>query len=60
MPNASNTYDTYWVYIMTNRSNTLDVGMTNNLACRVWQHRTGRLEGFAATYNIDRLIYAEP
>lgn len=51
---------TYWVYIMTNRSDTLYVGMTNNLARRVWQHRTGRMEGFAATYRIDRLIYAEP
>ena len=50
---------TYWVYIMTNRSDTLYVGMTNNLARRVWQHRTGRMEGFAATYRIDRLIYAE-
>ena len=45
---------------MTNRSDALYIGMTNNLARRVWQHRTGRMEGFAATYRIDRLIYAEP
>ncbi len=57
MPNSSET--SYWVYIMTNRSDTLYIGMTNNLARRVWQHRTGRVEGFAATYRIDRLIYAE-
>ncbi|MBL8126408.1 MAG: GIY-YIG nuclease family protein [Chloroflexia bacterium] len=44
---------------MTNRSDTLYIGMTNNLARRIWQHRVGTVEGFAATYRIDRLIYAE-
>ena len=51
---------TYWVYIMTNRSGTLYIGMTNNLMRRVQDHRQGRIEGFTATYKITRLIYAEP
>jgi putative endonuclease len=57
MPGSSDS--SYWVYIMTNRSDTLYIGMTNNLARRIWQHRVGNVEGFAATYRIDRLIYAE-
>jgi putative endonuclease len=50
---------TYWVYIMTNRSDTLYIGMTNNIARRIWQHGTGRVEGFAATYRIDQLVFVE-
>lgn len=57
MPNSS--VSSYWVYIMTNRSDTLYIGMTNNLPRRIWQHRVGNVEGFAATYRIDRSIYAE-
>ena len=51
---------TYWVYIMTNRSGTLYIGMTNNLIRRVQEHREGRVEGFTAHYKITRLIHAEP
>lgn len=50
----------YWVYIMTNKSGTLYIGMTNNLARRVWQHQQGTVEGFTATYRITKLIHAEP
>ena len=50
---------TYWVYIMTNRSETLYIGMTNNLMRRVQEHRLGQVAGFTAQYKITRLIYAE-
>jgi len=40
-----------WVYIMTNRPNgTLYVGVTSNLARRVWEHREGVTEGFTKRY----------
>jgi len=50
-----------WVYIMTNRRNgTLYTGVTSNLAARVWQHRTGAVDGFTRRYGLKRLVYAEP
>jgi putative endonuclease len=50
---------TYYVYIMTNQSRTLYVGFTNNIRERVWQHKTGVVEGFTSRYNIDKLVYVE-
>ncbi len=51
---------TYWVYILTNRSGTLYVGMTNDLERRVAEHRANAVpEAFTARYAIDRLVYAE-
>ena len=50
---------TSWVYIMTNRSGTLYIGMTNTLMRRIHDHRQGRGEGFTAKYRITRLICAE-
>jgi putative endonuclease len=49
-----------WVYIITNRSNgTLYVGVTDNLARRIWEHRQGLVEGFTNRYGLKRLVYAE-
>ena len=50
---------TYSVYILTNRSGTLYVGVTGNLAHRLWAHRSRLVRGFAAKYQLDRLVYAE-
>jgi putative endonuclease len=47
----------YYVYILSNRTSRLYVGMTNNLIRRLSQHRTGRPYGFAHRYNIHRLVY---
>ena len=48
------------VYIMTNRPDgTLYIGVTNNLARRVWEHREGAVEGFTKRYGLKRLVYAE-
>ena len=50
----------YWVYILTNRSGTLYVGVTNDLARRVAEHKAGtHPDGFTAQYALDRLVYCE-
>jgi len=50
---------TYYVYIMTNQSRTLYIGVTNNIKKRVHQHKAGLVEGFTHRYNIDTLVYVE-
>jgi putative endonuclease len=48
-----------WVYIMTNRPNgTLYVGVTNDIARRTFEHRTGT-GGFTERYRLHMLVYAE-
>jgi putative endonuclease len=49
----------YWVYIMTNQSGTLYIGVTGNLPRRVYEHRHRLVPGFARRYKIDQLIYVE-
>jgi predicted GIY-YIG superfamily endonuclease len=49
--------ESYFVYIMTNRSKTPYVGITNNLIRRVREHKLGIGSAFAATYRLDRLVY---
>ena len=49
----------YYVYILTNRSKTLYVGVTNNLVSRVYQHKHKLVPGFTARYNLTRLAYYE-
>jgi putative endonuclease len=49
----------YYVYIMTNRSGTLYVGVTNDLMRRVREHKDGAHKSFTKQYNVDRLVYFE-
>lgn len=49
----------YYVYVMTNRSKTLYVGITSKIRARVFQHKTGAFEGFTSRYKLDRLVYWE-
>ena len=52
---------TYWVYILANKRNgTLYTGVTNDLARRVWQHRTGDGAAFTRAYGLTKLVHAEP
>jgi putative endonuclease len=56
---VSRDYD-FWVYILTKKNETvLYIGMTNDLARRVHEHRSGEFPGFASTYQCRRLIYHE-
>jgi putative endonuclease len=50
---------TYYVYVMTNQSRTLYTGVTNNIQRRVWEHKSGEIEGFTHRYRIEVLIYLE-
>jgi putative endonuclease len=50
---------TYYVYIMTSKSGTLNTGMTNNLERRVYEHKNKLVEGFTKKYGIDRLVNYE-
>ncbi len=49
----------YYVYIMTNRSRTLYVGVTNDLGRRVYEHKHKLVPGFTSKYNMTQLIYYE-
>jgi len=51
---------TYYVYILANKRNgTLYTGITNNLTRRVYEHKSGLIEGFTKKYSIDKLVYFE-
>ena len=49
----------FFVYILANRSRTLYVGVTNDVARRVAQHRAGVGSRFARRYAIYRLVFVE-
>ena len=47
------------VYLMSNVNRRLYVGVTNNLARRMWEHLYGPAFGFTRRYGITRLVYVE-
>ncbi len=49
----------FYVYILSDRSRRLYIGMTNDIVLRVAQHREHRPGAYTARYNIDRLVYFE-
>ena len=49
----------FYVYIMTNRSGTLYVGVTNDLQRRLLEHRVGNGSSFTARYRLVKLIHYE-
>src|SRR5216683_1597457 len=49
----------YYIYFMSNRSRTLYAGVTGNIRKRVYEHKTGAVEGFTSRYKLDRLVYWE-
>ena len=49
----------FWVYILSNRSHILYIGVTNNLRGRVLKHRELTPGTFTARYKITRLVYSE-
>ena len=51
---------TYYVYIMTNKWNTiLYTGVTRNLEGRVYQHKHKLIPSFTSCYNVCKLVYYE-
>ncbi len=49
----------YFVYILTNKSRILYIGVTNDLARRIYQHKNKLIDGFTKKYNITQLVYFE-
>ncbi len=49
-----------FVYILTNKTNdVLYVGVTNNLARRVYEHQSKSSKSFTSKYNLSKLVYCE-
>lgn len=50
----------YYTYILASKRNgTFYVGITNNLARRIFEHKTEVIAGFTKKYNIKMLVYYE-
>lgn len=50
----------YYVYIMTNKNNTvLYTGITSDLKKRIYEHKEKLVEGFTKRYNISKMVYYE-
>ena len=50
----------YYVYILASKRNgTLYVGVTNDLAKRTFEHKTGAVSGFTRQYGVKTLVYFE-
>lgn len=48
------------VYILARKRNgTLYIGVTSNLAKRVWEHKNDLVEGFTKKYGVHSLVYFE-
>ena len=50
----------FYVYILSNeRNGTLYVGVTSDLAKRVWEHKNEVADGFTKKYGLKNLVYFE-
>jgi putative endonuclease len=49
----------FWVYIVASKSRHIYTGITNNIARRIAEHKSGHIEGFTQKYHINRLVYFE-
>ena len=49
-----------WVYILASKPNgTLYIGVTADLARRIWEHKEKLTPGFTSQYAVDKLVYYE-
>ena len=51
--------NSYYVYVMASASRVLYIGVTNDLARRVWEHKAKLVPGFTKKYNCHYLVYFE-
>ena len=50
----------YYVYILASKRNgTLYIGHTNDLPSRIFEHRSGAIDGFTKSYQVNRLVHYE-
>ena len=50
----------FFVYLLASQpQGTLYVGVTSDLAQRVWQHKSKAVPGFTSKYGVDRLAWFE-
>ena len=49
----------FYVYIMTNKSQTLYTGVTSDLERRVYEHKRKLVPGFTSKYRITQVVYFE-
>lgn len=50
----------YYIYLLMNQHhNVLYIGVTNDLARRVSEHKQKLVKGFTKKYNVDQLVYYE-
>ena len=50
----------YYVYILTNHNDkVMYVGVTNDLARRIQEHKSELIEGFTKRYYVHKLVYYE-
>lgn len=49
----------YFVYVMSNESRMIYVGVTNSLKHRVAQHKKKLIAGFTRRYNLYKLVFYE-
>ena len=49
----------YYVYILSNYSKMLYIGVTNDLERRVYEHKKKLVKGYTSKYNLHQLVYYE-
>ena len=50
----------FFVYILTSyNGNAMYIGVTNDLIRRVYEHKSGMIEGFTKQYRVHKLVYFE-
>ncbi len=49
----------YFVYMMSNESRMLNIGVTNDVTKRALEHKSKSIPGFTQQYNLYKLVYFE-
>ncbi len=50
----------YYVYLLTNWNNkVMYIGVTSDMAKRIYEHKKKLVKGFTEKYNINKLVYFE-